>query len=82
MVERLREDEDDGGQGDGDVACCRDEELFLQAASVGGRKRQVFWMLTARVYWATGNRGPIVHITSRRSATVSREYDRLLAYSR
>lgn len=29
MVECLGEDEDDGGQGDGDVACRGDEELFL-----------------------------------------------------
>lgn len=41
MVERLREDEDDGGQGDGDVACCGDDELFLQAASVGHKRQNI-----------------------------------------
>lgn len=30
VVECLGEDEDDGGQRDGDVACRGDEELFLQ----------------------------------------------------
>lgn len=39
MVERLGENEDNRGQGNGDVACRGDDELFLQAASVG-RKRQ------------------------------------------
>lgn len=45
MVERLGEDEDDGRQGDGDVACCGDDELFLQAASVGHKTTKYFGCL-------------------------------------
>lgn len=41
MVERLGENEDDGSQGNGDVACRGDDELFLQAASVGHKRQNI-----------------------------------------